>query len=31
MLPHVNAAAMQLLLDRFAATIAEGEHLVRVL
>jgi hypothetical protein len=30
-LPYVNTEAMQLFLDRFSATIAEGEHIAMVL
>ena len=30
-LPHVNTDAMQIFLDRFAATIADDEHAVMVL
>ena len=30
-LPHVNSEAMQLFLDRFAATVAEDEHVAMVL
>ena len=30
-MPYVNTAAMQIFLDRFAATLADGDHAVMVL